>query len=148
MGRLFVFFFTIVSFSSFASLVVSDATVRLLPAGVPNTAAYFTIENTGETDQILVNASGDLAETLELHNHVMHGDVMRMEKQEAITVPAGQTVSFAPGGLHVMLFSLTSPLKENQTVTFQLITETGETIPVNAKVVMPGKESNHHHGHH
>ena len=132
-----------------AELVVSDATVRLLPPGVPNTSAYLTVKNTSSKDIILVSGKADFVKTAELHNHIMKGEVMRMEKQEQVVVPAGETLVFQPGGLHMMLFGLNTSLKEGQTVKLSLVDKNDVETKFEAKVVMPGQESNHaHHNHH
>jgi copper(I)-binding protein len=137
-----------VSFFSQAHISVTNATVRLLPPGLPNTAAYFTIENDTYTDLFLVGANSKIVKNAELHNHFSDGEVMRMEKQDKVKIPAGETVKFQPGGLHVMLFGLKKPLKEGQSVPLSVITEQGTLIDFDAKVVMPGQESNGTHQHH
>ena len=43
---------------------------------------------------------------------------------EAIALPAGKTVSLAPGGLHVMLFDLKHPLAPGDTVPLELAVKT------------------------
>ncbi|MEP4890394.1 MAG: copper chaperone PCu(A)C [Aliiglaciecola sp.] len=133
------------SFASAANIKISDATVRLLPPTVPNTAAYFTIHNSSDKDLVLVSASTDIAEKAELHAHVMENGMMSMQEQDQIRIPAGQTVSFKPGGLHVMIFGLKKPLAENQMVSITLVSEDQKTIQVTAKAVMPGKEKSHNH---
>jgi len=144
---LLAFAFTVISFHSFAEITVSNAKVRLLPPGVPNTSAYFTIENTGTTDRYLVSASADFAKSAELHAHIMDGEMMRMQQQEQIVIPAGESVEFKPGGLHVMIFGLKQSLTENQSVSFTVNTKDEQSIVINAKVVMPGDEGSHHHHH-
>ena len=145
MVRFSTLIFTLFSFFALADVTISEATIRVLPPGVPNTAAYFTINNQGEENIVLVGAKSDVAETLELHNHVVVGEVMKMQKQDKIVVSAGQTVIFKPGGLHVMLFGLKSPLSEKQKVDISLITEKGDVLPFVATAVMPGTHSHHHH---
>jgi copper(I)-binding protein len=96
----------------------------------------------------LVDAQSEIVKSAELHNHISDGDVMRMEKQNKVKVPAGGTIMFQPGGLHVMLFGLKAPLKEGQSVSLSIVTEQGTFIDFKAKVVMPGQESNGTHQHH
>lgn len=135
-------------FGADAHISIEGATVRMLPPGVPNTAAYFTITNDTNHDIYLVDARTVIAKTAELHNHIVRGEVMKMEKQSKVKVAAGQQVQFQPGGLHVMLFGLNRSLKEGQTVALTLITEKGTEIDFTAKAVMPGQESSHKHHHH
>ncbi|WP_158771806.1 copper chaperone PCu(A)C [Paraglaciecola sp. L1A13] len=133
----------LISNAALAELNITDATVRLLPPSVPNTSAYFTLQNISDKNVTLVGAQAGIANKAELHNHIMHGDVMRMEKQDTIVVPAGKIVNFTPGGLHMMLFGLTEPLKEDQVVTLILLTEDDQQISFDAVVASPKKHSHH-----
>ncbi|WP_438864476.1 copper chaperone PCu(A)C [Neptunicella sp.] len=135
--------FTLLSTSVAAQLVVSEAEVRLLPPGVPNTSAYFNIENTGTTDQVIIGAQSNVANKVELHAHMMHNDMMRMMQQDSVTIPAGKVVKFEPSGLHLMLFDLKQPLHLDQTVQLTLIMQDGETLTFSAKVIKPGSHTHH-----
>lgn len=132
--------------SSFArgQLLITEASVRLLPPSLPNTSAYFKVENIGNRDRVLVGASSAIAEVAELHNHIMLGDMMRMEKQDTITIGSGQTVIFAPGGLHMMIFALKKPLQNGQNVRLVLHTKDGEKHSFPAKVGEPTQSTHHH----
>lgn len=143
-----VYFSLLVSLGSAADLLVTDATIRILPPGVTNTAVYFDIQNSGETDRQLVAASTNVANSAELHAHIMDGNMMRMQRQESILVESGATVSFAPGGYHVMVFGLQQPLQEGQIVELILETAEGEKVKANATAVMPGSEKVGHQHHH
>jgi len=134
-----------ISFSSFANLKITDATVRLLPPSVPNTSAYFKIQNTTDQNMVLVSANTEIAQKAELHAHVMQNGMMSMKQQNEVVVPAGETISFQPGGLHVMIFGLKKPLQEGQIVSITLVTKDQKNILVDAKVTMPGKEKSHSH---
>ena len=57
MFRLIIILCTLVSSAVYAEVAVSNATVRLLPPGVKNTAAYFSIQNDSDTKQILIGAT-------------------------------------------------------------------------------------------
>lgn len=133
--------------NSHADLKVGEAQVRLLPPGVPNTSAYFTIKNTGSKDRALVAASSEIATKVELHAHIMKDGMMRMRQQEKVVIPAGEKVEFEPGGLHLMIFGLVEPLRVNQQVKLNVVTEDGETLIINGTVARPGKEKPKHHNH-
>jgi copper(I)-binding protein len=127
----------------YAEIIVTDATVRLLPPGVPNTAAYFSIQNSSDTTQILIGASVDFADKAEIHNHIMVNDMMRMEQQSEVVIQPGESVQFAPGGLHLMLFGLKQPLLEGQSVAISLQTKDGESIIITANVARPSVQKHH-----
>ena len=126
-----------------AEVIVTDATVRLLPPGVPNTAAYFSIQNQSDTSQTLIGVSADFAAKAEIHNHVLVDGMMSMQQQSEVVIQPGGVVSFSPGGLHIMLFGLTQPLREGQSVTFSLQTKEGTSISVTANVARPSAHSHH-----
>jgi periplasmic copper chaperone A len=63
-----------------------------------------TIENRGDGDDRLVGAETDVAIAIEIHRTVIEPDgraYMRM--LEDVLLPAGESVRFRPGGLHLML---------------------------------------------
>jgi copper(I)-binding protein len=143
MFRLILLLCSLVTGVLYAEVKVTDATVRLLPPGVPNTAAYFSIENSSETSQVLIGASADFATKAEIHNHILVNDMMRMEQQSEVVIEPGQSVQFAPGGLHIMLFGLKQPLLEGQSVTISLQTKDGESIIITANVARPSVHKHH-----
>ncbi len=79
--------------------------------GATTGAAYVTIVNRGSDGDRLVSVNSPTARRAEIHLHSMAGNVMRHRIMELVDVPPDQTVTFAPGGLHVMLIHITSPLK-------------------------------------
>jgi copper(I)-binding protein len=93
-------------------LMIKDAVVRAMPPGVPNTSGYLTIVNAGAKPDALVSASCDCARSVEPHlSHVMDGQAMMMPTGP-VTVPAKGQVSFSPGGYHLMVMGLKTPLKD------------------------------------
>jgi copper(I)-binding protein len=75
-----------------------------------------------------------------MHRTVRRGDLMSMEPiPEGIEVPAGGSVSFAPGGLHVMLLDLKAPLAAGGvfTVTLHLARAGDLDLPVPVRPLVP-----------
>jgi copper(I)-binding protein len=66
-------------------------------------AAYFTIRS-AQADRI-VAVSSSLADAVEIHASVTKGNRVSMQRLETVELPAGQTVRFEPGGMHLMVFS-------------------------------------------
>ncbi|MFT5841022.1 MAG: copper(I)-binding protein [Flavobacteriales bacterium] len=145
MFRAIVLLFSLVTCILHAEVIVTDATVRLLPPGVPNTAAYFSIQNSSDMSQTLIGASADFATKAEIHNHVLVNDMMSMQQQFEVIIQPGESIQFSPGGLHIMLFGLKQPLLEGQSVTFSLQTKEGESISIIAKVARPKSSAHSHH---
>ncbi len=146
MVRFFLLIFlSYVSFASFAGLEIENATVRLLPPGVPNTSAYFMLKNNGKESVSIVSASSTVARKVELHAHIMEGEVMSMVKQSEVEVEAGQSVHFQPGGLHLMMFGLQRSLKKDEVIDIQIVTSKGENLTFSAIVKEPAAKHKHHH---
>ena len=118
-----------------ADEVVIDAPyVRAVPAMMQNSAMFLTLKNVGTVDHAVVAATSTAAEHVELHTHVMDGEVMRMRQIEKIDVKAGQTTVLEPGGLHVMLLGLKQPLEAGVVVRVDLTFDDGSTESVDAPV--------------
>jgi periplasmic copper chaperone A len=99
-------------------LEVNHAWARATPGKSDIGAAYLTIRSPN-ADR-LVAASTPVAKEAQLHTMTMQGMVMKMRPLAAINVPAGQSVTLAPGGTHIMLMGLKSPLKAGQSFPLTL----------------------------
>jgi copper(I)-binding protein len=108
-------------------------------AGAGRTGAgYLTIRNTGSTADRLVSARAGIARAVELHTHLHEGGVMRMRPVPAIEVPAGETVTLGPGGLHLMLLELRAPLNQGEAVPVTLVFERAGEVEVRLAVQSAG----------
>ena len=117
--------------------MVSDPWARASAGAVKNGAAFMTIMSHGEADR-LVSASAPVAEAVELHTHINDNGVMRMRKIPAIDVPAGETVTLKPGGLHVMFIGLKAPLTQGESFPLALNFEKAGTITVQVPIKKVG----------
>lgn len=108
-------------------LVITNARVGELLPGSNRTAAYCDVANNGGRDLVLTGAYSDSAGAIELHRTFNDGAIVHMERRSEVAVPAGQTVRFQPGGLHLMLFRVEQLAP---TVTITLTFRDGEEIPV------------------
>ena len=129
---------------------ISNAWAKPTIAGKDMSAAFFDIKNTGDKSIKITEVSipNGIAE---IHNTVEEKGVSKMRQMESIEIPAGQTVSFKPGAMHIMLVNLKKPLKEGDKVKLSLHFDNDETenvtIPVSAKVVEGKIEPGHSHSH-
>ena len=62
------------------------------------------------------------------------GGMMSMQEVEAITIPAGETVSLEPGGFHVMLLELTEDLSAGDSIEVTLTFADGSEQTLTAEV--------------
>lgn len=110
-----------------AGPTVANAVYRApLVDGAPG-VAYFSIMSAAN-DRI-VGISSPEAQSVEIHESSAHDGVSTMHKRDTIELPAGKTVTFGPGGLHVMVIA-PAPLPANATFPIQITLESGrvETI--------------------
>lgn len=134
-------------------LVLSDAFTR---ATLPNAqvgGGYVAIENSGETDDRLIEARSPMAAEVQLHEMRVVNDVMQMRHLvEGIAIPAGETIELAPGGLHLMFMGITTPFVEGETVPVTLVFEEAGEIEVELAVLGFGaaaaEDHSSHEGHH
>ena len=119
-----------------ADLSVDGAFARATPGGGPG-AAYVAIHG-GEVGDRLIGATSPVAGHVGLHTMLMQGSMMRMREVDAIDVPAGATVTLAPGGLHLMLEGLGAPLRAGETVALVLRFEHAGERRVEVPVLSPG----------
>ena len=138
--------FTLLFFQTPAwALEASDGWMRAMPPGQPTAAAYLTLNNGAEAPVRLVAARTDFAGRVEIHESSQVDGMWRMRQLDALVIPAGGSVTLAPGGAHLMLFGLTQPIREGDSLAITLELDNGETLPVTIDVVSPG--SGHHHQH-
>jgi copper(I)-binding protein len=133
-----------------AEMSVTDPYARAAGAMARSGAAFMEIANSGETDDRLIAAASDAADRVELHTHIVDGDVMRMvHVQEGFAIPAGETILLERGGMHVMLMGLTRVLAQGDeievTLTFEEAGEMTVAIPVDNER-MPAMGGGMQHG--
>lgn len=130
-------------------LEISGGFTRATLPNAPVGGGYITITNTGTEDDTLIAASSPVAEEVQLHEMKMEGDVMKMaELPGGIPVPAGETVTLAPGGLHLMMMGLREPLVENESVPVTLTFAKAGTVEIVLLVASPNAKGPEHPGDH
>lgn len=118
-----------------ADVAVADAWARD-SAGRTGSAAVFMTISSPSADR-LVGATAQVANKTDLMTMVSIGGVMGMTYIDAIDVPAGETVSLNPAGLHVWLEDLKQPLRAGQTVPLVLKFENAGERQVAVSVIGP-----------
>lgn len=117
-------------------LQISGAFAKAMLPGQPVGGGFFTIRNNGKTDDRLVSISSPNAGEVELHEMAMQDNVMKMrELKDGIPVPAGGTVTLAPGGLHLMFQKVKAPFKQGDSVPVTLTFEKAGKIDLTLKVL-------------
>jgi periplasmic copper chaperone A len=106
------------------SLMLTDLWTRATPPNAPTAGGYLTIENAGPEADRMIAASSPSAGKVELHSMSMENGTMIMRPVgNGIEIPAGHTVTLAPGGLHIMFIDLTKGFSEGEKVPVVLTFE-------------------------
>ena len=109
-----------------ANIEVSDAWARPTRGDTPG-AVYVTIENKGGKDDRLVSVMTDHAAMAMVHQTEMSNGVARMRMAGEINVPAESSIKMVPGGTHIMLEGLRTPLHKGDSFPLVLkFRESGE----------------------
>jgi len=132
----------------------SDMQIRATVPGMKTSAAYLEITNNGALDDRLIAAQAAIAQRVEIHSMEMDGGVMRMRAVDGgLVIAAGDSVTLAPGGLHIMLMGLTTDLPAGSQHEITLVFEKAGQVtltataklPAEIKMTMPSHEASHDH---
>ena len=99
-------------------ILLTEGWLRTAPAAAATSGGYITIENLSTSDDTLVKISTKAAEATELHQTIKadNGTMLMQALPDGLVVPAGTTIAFAPGGLHLMLIKPTRVLEPCDTI--------------------------------
>jgi len=123
-------------------LLISRSWSRATPGGAKTGAGYLTIENKGSAPDRLVAVSGDVAGKIEVHEMAVNNGVMTMRPlEQGLTIEPGKTVTLAPGGYHLMMMDLKSPLKQGDKVPLTLEFEKAGKVAVTLDVQPVGAKA-------
>lgn len=126
-------FFATLPVVSLAEVAVTNPWARAtIIAGRPGAGYLSLISDTGDR---LVSVSSPISGHILLHSIEPGGNgVSRMVHLDTLDLPAGETVTLAPGGMHLMLMQLTQNLEKGTsfplTLTFATEGEITVEVPV------------------
>lgn len=121
-----------------AGPAVSDAWVRSVPPAARMTAGYLDVHNPGPEALVIVGVESPMFDSIEMHSTDVVDGVSRMRHQQTVQVPAGATVRFEPGGLHLMLMQPVNDIPSSGEIEMALVLESGERLPFVAPIGQPG----------
>lgn len=105
---------------------------------------FLDVTNTGTTDDRLIGVVGDFAR-VEVHTTEFTDGIARMMQMDSVPIPAGETVTLAPGGMHVMFMGLRGdPFEIGETVQATLIFEIAGQVPVSFEVIKRDTAAQNH----
>jgi copper(I)-binding protein len=97
-------------------------------------AVYFMVENAGAEADRLVSAASDAAGVVQVHETTVVDGTAQMGEVEGVDIPAGGTVTFEPGGYHVMLMEIPEPLEVGAQIDVTLTFEQAGDVDVSAEI--------------
>jgi hypothetical protein len=119
---------------------------RATPGTATTGAVYLTVTDNGRPDR-LVGVSTPIAAMAEMHETIHDNGVMKMRPVAGgIALDPGKPVTFTPGGYHVMLTGLKSPLKAGDSFPLTLTFEHARSITVSVHVEAMGAGGMNHDG--
>ncbi|RAS19082.1 hypothetical protein DFO50_102241 [Microvirgula sp. AG722] len=107
---------------------------RATPGPVKTGAAYLTLQNKGKSADTLQGADGDVADRVEIHNHINDNGVLKMRRVDGVSVEPGQRVALQPGSYHIMLIGLKKPLLAGESFPLTLHFKRAGDVRVDVKI--------------
>ncbi|OYW46496.1 MAG: hypothetical protein B7Z08_05600 [Sphingomonadales bacterium 32-68-7] len=121
-------------------VTVTQGRLSLPPVKGNPAAVYFEIANAGDKDLMIRAATVEGAASTQLHQMGTWNLQPSMDQLMQVPVPKGQTVKFAPGGLHVMVYELSDTLAAGGTTQVTLNLVGGETVTFPVEIRAAGDE--------
>jgi copper(I)-binding protein len=112
-----------------ADIVVRDGWFRAMPAALPS-GGYFTIRNGGGKPVTLTGVESPACGMLMMHKSSRGG----MDHVMSLHMAAGQTMTFAPNGYHLMCMGATALLRPGGFVPVTFAFEGGTRVTANFQV--------------
>jgi len=119
-----------------ATVEITDPWCRPTPNGAQAGACYLTIRSSH--DNTMTGVATPLAANAMIHDMSMANGMMTMSDMAAgLPLKGGEKVELKPGGKHLMLTGLTSPLTEGAAVPLTLTFSDTPAMTVQAPVRQP-----------
>ncbi len=120
-----------------APTYVDQAWIRLSPNKDAPSAGYF-VAHGGDGGAQLRGVLTDYALKVEMHETVTENGRASMKAVERVDIPAGESVAFAPGGKHLMLWGVNDTAISRGKMQLTFLMSNGDRLLVDAVVMKPG----------
>ena len=128
---------------------ISGGYTNVIRPGQNTIAVYLgTIKNSSNQDIDLIAASSPFAKNIEIHSMQIVDNVMKMKKEEKITIPAKSKVSLGkknPNNYHLMVFDVSPQITERNKFTINLSFSNGEKLQTEISVKKHTESQHNHH---
>lgn len=128
------------------ALLVEHPVLRVASPVSKTGAGFMTISNSGKMADRLLSVTTAASTRADLHGTINQGGVLQMRAQSGgVPIPAGGTVVFAPGGLHVMFIGLKAAVTPGQMIRARLTFERAGAVDVAFKAETAAAAAQHQH---
>ena len=124
--------FPVGAFAQQPTIQVDHVWSRAAAAGGTG-VVYLTVTDSGTADR-LTGAASPVAAAVELHETINDNGVVKMRPVASLPVEAGQTLTLAPGGYHIMLMGLNHALTAGESFPVTLNFEKAGQVAATATV--------------
>lgn len=101
-----------------------------IPPRAQSAAGYFSVTNNGSVPDRLIAVRSEAADAM-IHQSTEENGVAKMSHVEAVDIAPGETVTFGPGGYHIMFMGLEGkPWVAGDKVEAVLVFEKAGEVPV------------------
>ncbi len=115
-------------------IVVSDSWIREAPPGAHMLAGYAELHNSGNTALRIVAVESDAFGDVSLHETIVSDGVARMRALNDVELASGASVTFEPGGRHIMLMHPKQPIALGDEIEITFVLDDGSRQSVAFKV--------------
>ncbi len=122
------------------AIEVSKAWTPALAQTRVDTPVYMVIANRGDAPDSLVRVRCPVADFAEKHATDRGEGGFAMREVKAIAIPAGETVTLAPRGPHLMLLHTKQALQPGETFTCSVVFQKAGAVSVEVTVAPEGSE--------
>ncbi|MFV0645285.1 MAG: copper chaperone PCu(A)C [Sphingomonadaceae bacterium] len=121
-------------------LAVTDARMILAPVAGNPAAVYFDLTYSGDKNIALRAADVAGAKSAPMHDYAEWDGKMQMMDMLPVVLKNGDTLSFAPGGKHIMAMDVSPDLKPGDTTEVTLTFAGGDKFSFPAEIRAAGDE--------
>ena len=132
-------------------LVIDYPHAMMTAPGQPHGAVFIrSITNNSALADQLIGGRSAVSRSVEVHRMEMDNNVMKMREIPGVDVPANSRVMLGRGnkeGFHLMLMTLSAPLKAGDTIPMTLIFKRAGEVNVTVTIERQGAGHGHSGGH-
>ena len=121
-------------------LTITNARMVLAPVDGNPAAVYFDLAYDGDRNVALNRADVEGASSATLHEYSEWNREMQMSEMQPLVLRKGDTVTFEPGGRHVMAMGVSPELQPGGTTEVTLTVSGGDKTTFEAEIRGPGEE--------